>query len=249
MAKVEKILLGDGVFAINDVPVGLSRGGGVFTIEREYREIEADGDFGAVKGRIRKIRSVPRLSMNVLTLINSDFMTKFYPAMELDTSGSGVDVLKSALDISESDYIDKVSWTGKTKAGKQVHIEVYNAINMGEISWDLVDKEEVVPEIELTGTYTEADRTTEPFQIEYAKGDTYTVTFTVDDGSVAVEDATITFNNATINTNASGIAVFTGVPVADNQTFTINKGGFEQFVGAVDVVDDNVAQTVSLTSL
>ena len=54
------IILGDGVFAIGATDVGLTRGGGTLTIEREYRTIEADGDYGPVKGRIRKIKSVAK---------------------------------------------------------------------------------------------------------------------------------------------------------------------------------------------
>ena len=50
----ESIILGDGVFAVNGTDIALTRGGGQFLIEREYREIPADGDYSPVKGRIRK---------------------------------------------------------------------------------------------------------------------------------------------------------------------------------------------------
>ena len=46
------IILGAGKFYIGETLVALTRGGGQFTVEREYREINADGDRGAV-GAVR----------------------------------------------------------------------------------------------------------------------------------------------------------------------------------------------------
>jgi hypothetical protein len=47
-----KIMLGTGVVSVGGYPLGLTRGGAVFAVEREFREVEADGDRGPVKGRI-----------------------------------------------------------------------------------------------------------------------------------------------------------------------------------------------------
>ena len=46
--------------------VGLTRGGGSFVVEREYRKINADGDPGGVKGRIDKVAGVPKLKLVAL---------------------------------------------------------------------------------------------------------------------------------------------------------------------------------------
>jgi hypothetical protein len=75
-----EILLGAGVFYIGETAIALSRGGGKFTVEREYREINADGDRGPVKDRIVLDRSVPKLSMNVLTILTR--VADLYPAIE-----------------------------------------------------------------------------------------------------------------------------------------------------------------------
>lgn len=69
--KPENIILGAGIFKIGDVEVGLTRGGGKFTVERTYRNIEADGDAGTVKGRVMLDGSTPKLQMNLLTIINN----------------------------------------------------------------------------------------------------------------------------------------------------------------------------------
>lgn len=243
----KEIILGDGVFSVGGTDIALTRGGGSFSIEREYRQIEADGDYGPVKDRIRKIKSIAKLTLNALELLPAN-MEKFYPSMDLDTSDTGKDVLTASTDIASADY-NTVTFTGTTLTGKQVYIELTNAINLENIDWSLVDKDEVVPELTYTATYLEASRTTEPWKVEFVKGTTYTVTFTVDDGVSAVEGASVNFNNQTVATNSSGIAAFTGVPIADNQSFSIIAGGFATYFGALNVANADVSQTISLTGL
>lgn len=67
----EEILLGVGKFYIGTSeedaqPVGLTRGGGSFVVEREYRDINADDDPGSVKGRISKDTGRPKLKLTAL---------------------------------------------------------------------------------------------------------------------------------------------------------------------------------------
>ena len=67
----EEILLGVGRFSIGKTKadaksVGLTRGGGSFVVEREYREINADDDPGLVEGRVEKTSGRPKLKLNAL---------------------------------------------------------------------------------------------------------------------------------------------------------------------------------------
>lgn len=78
----KEILLGAGLFYVGETAIALTRGGGKFTVEREYREINADGDKGPVKERISLDRSVPKLSMNVLTILTR--VADLYPAIETE---------------------------------------------------------------------------------------------------------------------------------------------------------------------
>lgn len=157
---VGDIILGDGVFQINGTTVGLTRGGGQFTVEREYRVIEADGDLGPVKGRVRKIRSTPKLTLNALELTSSR-LTKLYPALTVSA-----EVMEAANNIATSDY-SEVKWIGQTKDGRDVIITLLNAINMDNIDLTMTDKEEIVASVTFTGTYDETDRTSEPWSIEW----------------------------------------------------------------------------------
>lgn len=159
----EKILLGYGVFTIDEVPIGLTRGGGSFNVETEYREVEADGDYGPVKGRIVIDRQVATLSLNALTAFTSDQLLKFYPAL-VDDAGK----LKSNLQIKGTDY-HAVKWEGKTMDGVPVTISLDNAINLENIEFSLEDKNEVVPELTYTAAYDPDARTTPPYNIEFGE--------------------------------------------------------------------------------
>lgn len=168
MAAPNDIILGEGVFAIGGVDIALTRGGGQFTIEREYRQIEADGDHGPVMGRIAVDRSIAKLALNALEILPAN-LPKMYPATKL-TAGTGdsagTDTITGTLTIAEADY-QSVTWTGKTKGGKAVIITLDNAINLENLDWTLQDKDEVVPTITYTAAYKENARDEEPWKVEF----------------------------------------------------------------------------------
>ncbi len=68
-AGASEIILGAGIFYIDDVAIALTRGGGSFNVEREFREINADGDRGAVEGRIEMVSSRPSITVNTLQIL------------------------------------------------------------------------------------------------------------------------------------------------------------------------------------
>lgn len=68
-AAADTILLGAGVVSIGGVDVALTRGGSQFTVEREFREINADGDRGPVKDRVVIDASRATLTVNALTFL------------------------------------------------------------------------------------------------------------------------------------------------------------------------------------
>lgn len=68
---VSEIILGVGKFYIGTNAedakvVALTRGGGSFVVEREYRDINADGDPGSVEGRILKDTGRPKMKLSAL---------------------------------------------------------------------------------------------------------------------------------------------------------------------------------------
>ena len=92
MKTGEPILLGMGVVTVGTNPIGLTRGGSAFSVEREIRDIEADGDMGPVKGRQAIDSEVAKLTVNALELFNSSDMTKYYPAMDVSLNAGTAEV-------------------------------------------------------------------------------------------------------------------------------------------------------------
>lgn len=84
VSGAKEILLGLGVFAIDGTDVALMRGGGQFTVEREWRAINADGDKGDVKDRLVIDTERAKLTMNVLTMLTS--IKAMYPALKETTA-------------------------------------------------------------------------------------------------------------------------------------------------------------------
>ena len=63
------ILLGAGVVSIGGTAVALTRGGSSFSVQREFRNINADGDRGTVSGRVVMDASEATLTLNALTFL------------------------------------------------------------------------------------------------------------------------------------------------------------------------------------
>lgn len=168
-AKPQNILLGYGVFYIGSTPIGLTRGGGQFTIEKEIRNIEADGDRGPVKGRIVQDKATPKLTINTLEVI-SENISKLYAGIKYTpNSDHDKNKINGKGKIELSDYNNEVKWVGKTKGGKEVVIKVLNAINLENFDWTLADKDEVVATLTYTGCYEEdSPEDFEPWEIGFA---------------------------------------------------------------------------------
>lgn len=165
----EKILLGHGVVSVGLTPIGLTRGGSSFTVEREYRNIEADGDKGPVKGRIVIDSEIAKLTVNALEMFTAADLNKYYPGMAITPDVEVTptkNTMTSTLEIVAGDYND-VTWTGKTKDGKSVVIKLENAINMDNVEWSLEDKNEVVPALGFTAAYDETTRDTPPWSVDF----------------------------------------------------------------------------------
>lgn len=84
-----EIVLGVGKFYLGTskddaVHVGLTRGGGSFIVEREFREINADEDPGLVADRIEKEMARPKLTLNALQWLTK--VDKLYTCIQKVTA-------------------------------------------------------------------------------------------------------------------------------------------------------------------
>lgn len=242
----EKIMLGCGVVSVGGVPLGLTRGGSTFTVEREFRPISADCDRGPVKGRVLIDTEVPKLTVNALEPFAMDEIKSYWPGLDI-TEEATYDEVTGTLAIATGDYKD-ISFVGSTKDGKAVTVEIDDALNLANIEWGFEEKSEVVPVLEFTGHYDESTKTTPPWRVKFAKAASYTVTFTVSDSEGVVEGADVTLYGQTITTNSSGVAAIPNVPAGSNHPFTVVMGGYETYFGAV-TVDEAEAVAVTITAI
>ena len=60
--------------------VGITRGGGSFVVERNYREINGDDDPGKVKGRVDKVEGRPKLKLAALQWLSK--VSNLYACMQ-----------------------------------------------------------------------------------------------------------------------------------------------------------------------
>ena len=84
-----EIVLGVGKFYLGTTAddaeyVGLTRGGGSFVVEREFREINADGDPGLVADRIEKEMARPKLKLTALQWLTK--VDKLYSCIKTVTA-------------------------------------------------------------------------------------------------------------------------------------------------------------------
>lgn len=166
---MQEILLGKGVFYIGTTPIGLTRGGGQFTVEKEIRQIEADGDRGPVKGRVIQDKATPKLIMNSLEVITENIPNMYAGVKATKKTEAKKTIVTGKGKIEDSDYNDLVKWVGQTKGGREVSIEVLNAINLENFDWTMADKDEVVSTLTFTGCYEEdSPEDFEPWNIEFA---------------------------------------------------------------------------------
>jgi len=158
MAK--SIILGNGLFYIGETAVGLTRGGGQFTVERTFRDINADGDMGSVVERVTLDEARPKLTMKLLEIIVNNLPSYYAGTKITSTKWHGKNAIES------SDFLAEVSWVGKTQDGKNVKIALKNALCKENIDFSLEDKGEVVPSITFEGCYTDGS-SEQPWEVTF----------------------------------------------------------------------------------
>lgn len=267
--QATNIILGNGVFYFNwgepsEAIIGVSDGGGTFTVEREYKDIEFDGTYGSVKGMMRKINIVPTLNMNILE-INSGNLEKFFG---LTTSAeTGYTEVTEGVAISATHYLTNVAFVGKRHDGNNIAVILYNALGNGNIEMAFENKEEVTMSVQYTGTYDPTDLEAVPYEIRFYAEDTTapTVTTTPLNNAVGVavdvvltalfsENVVINSTNLTL-LNATTGAIIAGAFSYDSAlltayfTPTVDLSAATSYVWVLSGVKDLVGNTMANTTV
>jgi hypothetical protein len=165
-AKSNDILLGEGIVKNNGTVIGATQGGSRLEIDRNIKVIKFDGSYGPVKSLRRYERRVAKLIINFLKInyTNIAYGLNVTVSDGSNTTGTYKEI-GFDLDFESTDVLDNVTFEGYKHDGTACVILLENALNLGNLGWDLKEKSEVVLPFEYTGFYTSAAPTTVPDEI------------------------------------------------------------------------------------
>lgn len=169
-ANAKNIVFGQAVVLIDEKLIGLTRDGAKFSVEYEYRAIEADGDRAKVKGRIIKEKGIPKAEINHLELLTK--ITDMHPGLNVDTTTKeGYTVIRGTGKIDDEKDYHKIEIKGKTKDGRVCSAGIDKAINLENIEWEFKDKNDIIDKVTFEGVEEEEQETIdEGWFIEYETG-------------------------------------------------------------------------------
>ncbi len=147
--------------------LGVTRGGGSFTVTRERRVPEVDGiRYPFVGGEF--IDSADAYLSGTSLEVNPTNWQRFLTSATATTSGKKTTLkMHTAIDAA-NDYLDHLCWVGDISDGRCVLIELDNAMNTADFSFTFQDKNEGTVPFEFhahqddVGDYDEA-----PFRIVF----------------------------------------------------------------------------------
>ena len=149
--------------------LGATKGGNNFTIETEYREMEADGARGPMKGGRRIIRTVARCVANLVEITADNIVVMLPGATKAAYPAEGAkthDSITRIRDIQDEDYIANVALVGKISGADENFIGILeNVLADGNISANAVDKDEAAVAVQFTAHFDLKTMDKEPWEI------------------------------------------------------------------------------------
>lgn len=122
--------------------LGVTRGGGSFTVTRETRTPEVDGMRYPFKGA-DFVDSADAYLSGTLLEVNETNWKRLLGTGDIDSTTATKKILTMHTAVNPStDYIDKLAWVGDLADGRLVMIELDNAFNTQDFSFTFTDKGE-----------------------------------------------------------------------------------------------------------
>lgn len=121
--------------------LGVTRGGGSFTVTKEVRTPEVDGVRYPFKGQ-DFIDSADAYLAGTLLEVNPKNFQRLLGTGDVKTEGKKTVVTMHTAVNTETDYIDSLIWIGDIADGRLVLIELDNAFNTQDFSLTFTDKGE-----------------------------------------------------------------------------------------------------------
>ena len=121
--------------------LGVTRGGGAFTVTRETRTPDVDGMRYAFVGADFVDSADAYLSGTILEVTPTNFK-RLLATGDAVTSGKTTTITCHTASDPDNDYIEHLAWVGDISDGRTVLIELDNAFNTSDFSLTFADKNE-----------------------------------------------------------------------------------------------------------
>lgn len=121
--------------------LGVTRGGGTFTVNKETRTPEMDGLRYPFKGQ-DFVDSIDAYLSGTLLEATPENFKRLLGGAEVTTSGKKTTITMHTAIEPDTDYIDTLCWVGDLADGRLVLIELDNAYNTADFSLTFTDKGE-----------------------------------------------------------------------------------------------------------
>lgn len=149
---------------VNEELIGATRGGNTASIEPENREMPVDGAPGPVKGSQRRLRSIAKLTVNLIE-IKTDSILANLPGASSTSDGTH-DVITRNTQISAGDYFDNVTLVLEKSGTDELYFfKIKNALALGNYELGASEDDESVMTIEFTAHYDPDNLGNEPWEI------------------------------------------------------------------------------------
>ena len=121
--------------------LGVTRGGGVFTVTKEIRTPEVDGTRYAFKGQ-DFVDSADAYLSGTLLEVNAINLKRLLSTGETATDGKKTTVTMHTAVDPDTDYIESLVWVGDIADGRLIMVVLDNAFNTADFSLTFTDKGE-----------------------------------------------------------------------------------------------------------
>jgi hypothetical protein len=147
--------------------IGATRGGNVFKVESDIREMPVDGAHGPVKGSKRLLGVKASIEANFIEL-TKEIIQFGLPGSDLDAVSTTHNKATRDREITGSDYISSIAIVGNvTGSTNYVICVIKNAMSDGKFDMSFKDKEEGVIKANFEAHFDVDDLTTEPWEIHW----------------------------------------------------------------------------------
>lgn len=214
--------------------LGMTRGGGTFTVTREMRQVEADGIRYRFVGDTFVDSADAYLSTTLLCNGDPNVVKNTLGTVTV-TNVTGGKKMQLNTRIADTDYLEDLCWIGDIADGGLVVIHLANAFNTADFAMTITDKGEVTVPVEFHAFQSDVeDYDYAPFEIVFLDAPTVSVSVSPNMSEIAVND--------TLQLLASG------TPSGGSVAWASDDGDIATVGASTGLVTGVAAGTVTITA-